>query len=123
MSEGNEQVVLCERGIRTYETSTRNTLDISAVPVLKGKTHFAGYCRPQPRHRRPGLCGTFVQSRGCSGRRRTDDRGSSLPSCALSDGPQSLTFKQFAQLMADLKALRPAGKPQPLSLREDTAYE
>ena len=40
MSEGNENVVLCERGIRTYETSTRNTLDLSAVPVLRQRTHL-----------------------------------------------------------------------------------
>ena len=44
MAEGNEQVILCERGIRTYETSTRNTLDISAVPVIKSKSHLPINC-------------------------------------------------------------------------------
>ena len=48
MAEGNEQVILCERGIRTYETMTRNTLDISAVPVIKKLSPSAGYCGPEP---------------------------------------------------------------------------
>ena len=43
LNQGNEQVVLCERGIRTFETSTRNTLDLSAVPMLKQLSHLAGY--------------------------------------------------------------------------------
>ena len=50
MAGGNEQVILCERGIRTFETATRNTLDLSAIPVLQADDASAGDCGPQPRH-------------------------------------------------------------------------
>ena len=80
MSEGNEQVVLCERGIRTFETATRNTLDLSAVPVLRQKTHLP----------------VIVDPSHATGVRAYEER-------ALSDGPQSLTFDAFEQLTAKLK--------------------
>ena len=103
MSEGNENVVLCERGIRTYETSTRNTLDISAVPVLKQKTHLPvivdpshatgvrAYVAPVSKAAvAVGADGLMVEVHPC-------------PACALSDGPQSLTFDDFGQLCQELK--------------------
>lgn len=103
MSEGNEQVVLCERGIRTYETSTRNTLDISAVPVLKAKTHLPvivdpshatgvrAYVAPLSRAAvAAGADGLMVEVHPC-------------PACALSDGPQSLTFEDFDDLCRQLR--------------------
>ena len=103
MSEGNENVVLCERGIRTYETSTRNTLDLSAVPVLREKTHLPiivdpshatgvrAYVEPLAKAAvAAGADGLMIETHPC-------------PEKALSDGPQSLTFDQFETLMGDLK--------------------
>ena len=103
ISEGNPNIVLCERGIRTYETSTRNTLDISAVPVIRQKSHLPiivdpshatgvrAYVEPLAKASiAVGADGLMIEVHPC-------------PSKALSDGPQSLTFPAFEQLMADLK--------------------
>lgn len=102
-SEGNPNIVLCERGIRTYETATRNTLDISAVPVIRTRSHLPilidpshatgvrAYIEPISRAAiAAGADGLIVEVHPC-------------PSCALSDGPQSLTFDQFDHLMSELK--------------------
>ncbi|MCI8607382.1 MAG: 3-deoxy-7-phosphoheptulonate synthase [Hungatella sp.] len=103
ISEGNPNIVLCERGIRTYETSTRNTLDISAVPVIRAKSHLPvivdpshatgvrAYVEPLAKAAvAVGADGLMIEVHPC-------------PSCALSDGPQSLTFDQFGTLMEDLR--------------------
>ncbi|MCI9045661.1 MAG: 3-deoxy-7-phosphoheptulonate synthase [Hungatella sp.] len=103
ISEGNPNIVLCERGIRTYETSTRNTLDISAVPVIRAKSHLPvivdpshatgvrAYVEPLAKAAvAVGADGLMIEVHPC-------------PSCALSDGPQSLTFDQFETLMNDLR--------------------
>lgn len=103
MSEGNERVVLCERGIRTYETSTRNTLDISAVPVLRSKSHLPVIVDPSHatgvRAYVPPLakCAIAAGADGLMIEVHPD------PARALSDGPQSLTFAQFEQLTAQLR--------------------
>ena len=103
ISEGNPNIVLCERGIRTYETATRNTLDISAIPVIRTKSHLPilvdpshatgvrAYVEPLSKAAvAVGADGLMIEVHPC-------------PSCALSDGPQSLTFEQFDTLMKDLK--------------------
>ena len=103
ISEGNPNIVLCERGIRTYETSTRNTLDISAVPVIRQKSHLPiivdpshatgvrAYVEPLAKAAiAAGADGLMIEVHPC-------------PAKALSDGPQSLTFPAFEQLMQDLK--------------------
>lgn len=102
-SEGNPNIVLCERGIRTFETATRNTLDISAVPVIRSKSHLPiiidpshatgvrAYIEPISKASvAVGADGLIVEVHPC-------------PACALSDGPQSLTFEQFEQLTKTLK--------------------
>ena len=102
-SEGNPNIVLCERGIRTYETATRNTLDISAVPVIRSKSHLPiiidpshatgvrAYIEPISKAAiAVGADGLIVEVHPC-------------PSCALSDGPQSLTFEQFEKLTKELQ--------------------
>lgn len=102
-SEGNPNIVLCERGIRTYETATRNTLDISAVPVIRSRSHLPilidpshatgvrAYIEPISKASvAVGADGLVVEVHPC-------------PACALSDGPQSLTFEQFSNLMETLK--------------------
>ena len=73
LKEGNEAVILCERGIRTFETATRFTLDLGAVPWLKLHTHLPVDRRPQPRGRRPAARRAAV-ARGRRGRRRRDHR-------------------------------------------------
>ena len=102
MSEGNTQVILCERGIRTFETMTRNTLDISAVPLLKQKSHLpvfidpshaAGISRLVPALSRAALA---VGADGLLVEAHND------PARALSDGAQSLDLTQFSELMADI---------------------
>ena len=103
MAEGNENVVLCERGIRTFETATRNTLDLSAVPVLRQRTHLPiivdpshatgvrNYVEPLAKAAiAAGTDGLMIEVHPC-------------PEKALSDGPQSLTFDEFDGLMKRLK--------------------
>jgi len=103
MAGGNEQVILCERGIRTFETATRNTLDLSAVPVLRQKTHLPiivdpshatgvrAYVEPMAKAAvSAGADGLMIEVHPC-------------PEKALSDGPQSLTFQEFDSLMNRLK--------------------
>lgn len=103
MAEGNENVVLCERGIRTYETSTRNTLDLSAVPVLKEKTHLpvivdpshsTGFYKYVPPMAKAAVA---CDADGLMIEVHND------PAHALSDGPQSLTFEKFDRLTQEIK--------------------
>ncbi len=103
MSEGNQNVVLCERGIRTYETATRNTLDISAVPVLKERTHLPVIVDPS---HATGVRAYVAPLAKCSVAAGADGLMIEVhpnPACALSDGPQSLTFEQFGQLTTMLR--------------------
>ena len=103
MSEGNDNVILCERGIRTFETATRNTLDLSAIPVIKQKSHLPIIVDPSHatgvRNYVAPLAKAAV-SCGCDGLMIETHPN---PSCALSDGPQSLTFDQFDALMNELR--------------------
>jgi 3-deoxy-7-phosphoheptulonate synthase len=112
MAGGNEQVILCERGIRTFETATRNTLDLSAVCVLKERSHLPVVVDPSHAvgHRRfvhplaraalaVGADGIMVEVH-CA------------PQDALCDGDQSLTPAQFKDMMDDLRPLSIAlGRP------------
>lgn len=103
MSEGNEDVVLCERGIRTYETATRNTLDISAVPVLRSRTHLPVIVDPS---HATGVRAYVEPLAKCAVAVGADGLMIEVhpnPACALSDGPQSLTFDQFEKLTANLR--------------------
>lgn len=103
MSEGNERVILCERGIRTFETSTRNTLDISAVPVLKSKTHLPVIIDPSHaagvREYISPLSRAAVAA-GCDG---LIVEVHPHPERALSDGAQSLDPVGFEKLCEELK--------------------
>lgn len=103
MSEGNQSVILCERGIRTFETATRNTLDISAIPVLKGKTHLPVVIDPSHgtgnHHYVAPMCYASVAA-GADGlivEVHPD------PENASSDGPQSLKPAKFDIMMEKLK--------------------
>ncbi|MDO5406596.1 MAG: 3-deoxy-7-phosphoheptulonate synthase [Eubacteriales bacterium] len=103
MSEGNENVVLCERGIRTFETATRNTLDISAVPVLRSRTHLPVIVDPS---HATGVRSYVAPLAKCAIAAGADGLMIEVhpnPACALSDGPQSLTFEQFDRLTSELR--------------------
>ena len=108
MSEGNENVILCERGIRTYETATRNTFDVSAIPVSKELSHLPiigdpshatgtyKYVPPVAKAAiAAGADGLMIEVHNC-------------PEKAASDGPQSLTPEKFAKLMRELEPIAKA---------------
>lgn len=102
IAEGNPNVVLCERGIRTYETATRNTLDISAVPVLKEKTHLPVIVDPSHSTGSYKYVPSMAKAAVACGADGLMIEVHNDPANALSDGPQSLTFKRFNQLCKEL---------------------
>lgn len=107
MNEGNENVVLCERGIRTFETATRNTLDISAVPVLKTLTHLPVIVDPSHGTGSSKLVPPMSMAATVAGADGLIIEVHNDPSHALCDGPQSLTPVEFENLAKRLKDLQP----------------
>ncbi|MBP1756572.1 MAG: aroF [Firmicutes bacterium] len=105
IAEGNPNVVLCERGIRTFETATRNTLDISAVPVIKEKSHLPIIVDPSHATGVRAYVKPLAMSAVAVGADGLMIETHPNPSTALSDGPQSLTFDQFEALANDLRPL------------------
>ncbi len=105
IAEGNPNVVLCERGIRTFETATRNTLDISAVPVIKEKSHLPIIVDPSHATGVRAYVKPLAMSAVAVGADGLMIETHPNPSCALSDGPQSLTFEHFEALTKDLRPL------------------
>ena len=102
IAEGNPNVVLCERGIRTFETATRNTLDISAVPVIKSKSHLPIIVDPSHATGVRNYVAPLAKAAVAVGADGLMIEVHNDPAHALSDGPQSLTFKQFDQLSSEL---------------------
>jgi len=105
MSEGNQAVILCERGIRTFETATRNTLDLSAIPVLKGKTHLPVIADPSHgtgNYRYVAAMSFAAVAAGADGLMIEVHPD---PEHASSDGPQSLKPSKFTAMMAKLKMI------------------
>ena len=100
MSEGNEQVILCERGIRTYETYTRNTLDLSAVPTLKGLSHLPVVVDPSHATGSRKLVRPMALAAAAAGADGLMIEVHNDPTNALCDGAQSLTPEQFAEVSA-----------------------
>ncbi|MEJ2254281.1 MAG: 3-deoxy-7-phosphoheptulonate synthase [Nitrospirota bacterium] len=107
MSNGNPKVILCERGIRTFETSTRNTLDLSAVPVLKQLTHLPVIVDPSHGVGKWDLVLPMSRAAVAAGADGLMVEVHNKPEEALSDGEQSLTPVAFSSLM---RALRPVAK-------------
>ena len=103
MSEGNPNVVLCERGIRTFETSTRNTLDLSAVPVIKSKSHLPIIVDPSHATGVRAYVEPLAKAAVACGADGLMIEVHPDPSRALSDGPQSLTFDAFEDLCGKLR--------------------
>ena len=103
MSEGNPNVILCERGIRTYETSTRNTLDISAVPVLRSKTHLPVIIDPSHATGVRDYVSSLCKAAAAVGADGLMVEVHPNPACALSDGPQSLNPEDFKKVCDELR--------------------
>ena len=108
VSAGNPRVVLCERGIRTFETMTRNTLDISAVPVLKQRTHLPVIVDPSHAAGDRDLVPDLAKAALAAGADGIIVEVHNDPEMALSDGPQSLTLDGFDDLMTQLRAIASA---------------
>jgi 3-deoxy-7-phosphoheptulonate synthase len=108
MSGGNYNVILCERGIRTFETYTRNTLDIAAIPVIKKLSHLPIIADPSHGTGRRDKVPPMARAAVAAGADGLLIEVHHDPDHALSDGAQSLFPDQFAQLMAELRIIAPA---------------
>jgi 3-deoxy-7-phosphoheptulonate synthase len=108
MSRGNQEVMLCERGIRTFETATRNTLDLSAVPVLKQLTHLPVVVDPSHGVGKWDLVAPMAKAAVAAGADALIIEVHTNPEEAMSDGEQSLRPEHFARLMRELKPVAEA---------------
>jgi 3-deoxy-7-phosphoheptulonate synthase len=108
MSEGNYNIILCERGIRTFETSTRNTLDISAIPVLKSKTHLPVFIDPSHAAGQVAYIPALAKAAVAAGADGLIVEVHPDPKNALSDALQQLTPEQFSQLCGQLNQIASA---------------
>ena len=108
MSEGNENIILCERGIRTYETYTRNTLDVSAVPVLHELSHLPVVVDPSHATGKSALVPSMAAAAAAAGADGIMIEVHNNPSCALCDGAQSITPTQFVEINQTVRKIREA---------------
>ena len=108
MSEGNENIILCERGIRSFETYTRNTLDLSAVPVLHELTHLPVVVDPSHATGKAKLVSPMANAAVAAGADGIMIEVHNNPSCALCDGAQSLTPAQFDEVSKNIQRIREA---------------
>ena len=108
MSEGNENVILCERGIRSFETYTRNTLDLSAVPVLHELSHLPVVVDPSHATGKARLVAPMAAAAAAAGADGIMIEVHNNPSCALCDGAQSLTPPQFDAVCKSVRTIREA---------------
>lgn len=108
LSGGNFNVILCERGIRTFETYTRNTLDIAAVPVIKALSHLPMFADPSHGTGRRDKVAPMARAAVAAGADGLLIEVHNDPEHALSDGAQSLEPAQFAKLMDELRIIAPA---------------
>lgn len=106
MSEGNENIILCERGIRTFETFTRNTLDLSSVPVLHEATHLPVVIDPSHATGKAVLVPPMAMAAAACGADGIMVEVHNNPACALCDGAQSLTPDEFAKLAINVNKIR-----------------
>ncbi len=105
MSQGNMQVILCERGIRTYETATRNTFDVAAIPVLKRETHLPVIADPSHAGGYRHLVTPLALAGIAAGADGLIVEVHPEPECATSDGEQSLNLDEFETMMALVRPL------------------
>jgi chorismate mutase/prephenate dehydratase len=109
LAGGNQQVFLCERGIRTFETATRGTLDISAVPVLKARTHLPVFIDPSHAAGVRELVPPLAMAAKAVGADGIIVEFHPEPEKALSDGPQALRYPEFEKMMTDLRRMQVHG--------------
>jgi 3-deoxy-7-phosphoheptulonate synthase len=108
MSGGNYEVILCERGIRTFETYTRNTMDISAIPIVHKLSHLPMTADPSHGTGRRDKVSPMARAAVAAGADAVIVEVHHDPDHALSDGPQSLYPQQFEKLMHELRMIAPA---------------
>lgn len=108
LSHGNDRVILCERGIRTFEPYTRNTLDINAVPMLKQLTHLPVFVDPSHGTGKWSLVGPVARAAVAAGADGLEIEVHPDPEQAMSDGAQSLKPERFTRLMEELRAVAAA---------------
>jgi 3-deoxy-7-phosphoheptulonate synthase len=108
LSGGNTDVVLCERGIRTFETATRNTFDISAIPIVKKLSHLPIVADPSHGAGRRDMVAPMARAAVAAGADGLIIEVHNDPDHALSDGAQSMFPSQFDRLMAELRIIAPA---------------
>jgi 3-deoxy-7-phosphoheptulonate synthase len=108
LSGGNPDVILCERGIRTFETATRNTFDISAIPVVKKLSHLPVVADPSHGAGRRDMVAPMARAAVAAGADGLLIEVHNDPDHALSDGAQSMFPGQFDRLMAELRIIAPA---------------
>jgi 3-deoxy-7-phosphoheptulonate synthase len=119
MAQGNPDVILCERGVRTFETATRNTMDVSAVPVIQGMSHLPVFVDPSHAAGKRAYVPALALAAVAAGADGLMIEVHPTPDQALSDGAQSLTFDQFADLMPRLAAVAEAvGRTLPVAASE-----
>ena len=106
MHQGNENVILCERGIRTFETYTRNTLDLSAVPVLQELSHLPVIVDPSHGTGIARYVPPMAMAAVAAGADGVMVEVHHDPACALCDGAQALTPEQYAQLSVKIQQIR-----------------
>jgi len=107
-SEGNQKIILCERGIRTYETATRNTFDVSAFPVLKNLSHLPVIADPSHAAGKAALVEPLAAAAIAAGADGLMIEVHQQPEKALSDGPQSLRPEAFGEMVARLRKVAEA---------------
>jgi 3-deoxy-7-phosphoheptulonate synthase len=105
LDEGNHQVILCERGVRTFETETRNTLDLSAVPLIKGMSHLPVIVDPSHAVGRSDIVPPMCMAALAAGADGLLIEVHQNPEEAFCDGPQSLRLSDFSDLMANLRSI------------------
>jgi 3-deoxy-7-phosphoheptulonate synthase len=116
MAQGNPDVILCERGVRTFEPSTRNTLDVSAVPVVQGMSHLPVFVDPSHAAGKRALVPALALAGIAAGADGLMIEVHPAPDHALSDGAQSLTFAEFDGLMPRLARVAEAvGRTLPVA--------
>jgi 3-deoxy-7-phosphoheptulonate synthase len=115
LSHDKKEIMLCERGIRTFETSTRNTTDINAIPVLKNQTHLPVILDPSHSTGHWEYVAAIARAGVAAGADGLMIEVHTHPNEALSDGPQSLKPERFAELMVQVRAICSAlERPLPL---------
>ena len=107
MAGGNENVILCERGIRTFETATRNTLDLASIPLLKTMTHLPIIVDPSHATGIAGLVKPMAMAATAAGADGLMIEVHNNPPAALCDGAQSLTAAAFKDVMDVVNQIRP----------------